>query len=95
MEIQRVESLLRQMQHQADPGGAKASPAQAFMDLLEKTSQQGVDATQAADRFLATGEGELHRVQIELAKADIAFRFLIEIRNKLTDAYQEISRLNL
>ena len=76
MDVQRVESLLRQMQQAASKQN-ESSPGDAFFDLLEKTSMQSRGAGSQADNFLATGEGELHKVQIDLAKADIAFRFLI------------------
>ena len=94
MEIQRLQGLLEQIQRtrtEADDPSA----AGAFRDLLKQTSELQKDAAGDAERFLTTGEGELHEVQIGLAKADLAFRFLVEVRNKLSDAYQEIQRLPL
>jgi len=57
--------------------------------LLEQ-AQQG--AQKAFEQFAAEGKGELHDVMAQIAKADVAFRFLLEVRNKLTEAYQELSR---
>ncbi len=31
----------------------------------------------------------------QMAKADVAFKFLLEVRNKLTDAWTELSRLQV
>ena len=94
MDIPRVDSLLRQMQD-----AQKSSPADSmsntFWQLLSDTSQQGTEAGRAAEDFVSTGEGDLHKVQLDLAKADISFRFLVEVRNKLTEAYQEISRTSV
>lgn len=94
MDITHVQSLLQQAQQAA---GAKAqpSPAQAFADLLRDTSAQDRTAQQAFERYAVGGQGELHEVMAQIAKADVAFRFLLEVRNKLTEAYQEVSRIQV
>lgn len=92
MEIQRLQGLLEQIQrdrvHDDQP-----SAANAFRKLLQETSDSQQQAADSAERLVTTGEGELHEVQLQLAKADVTFRFLLEVRNKLTDAYQEINRM--
>ena len=92
MNVTQVRSLLDQAQQSA-AGKAKASPAQAFADLLTQTSQDENGARAAFEKYAATGTGELHDVMTQIAKADLAFRFLLEVRNKLTEAYQEVSRI--
>ncbi len=92
MEIQQVESLLRQIQ-QTSQQKQTPSPSKLFADLLQESSNLSKDAAESANKFVSTGEGELHKVQMKLAKADVTFRFLVEVRNKLTEAYQEITRL--
>ncbi|GJM45140.1 MAG: flagellar hook-basal body complex protein FliE [Gemmatimonadota bacterium] len=45
---------------------------------------------------LLSGENvDLHEVMISSAEAGIAFDLMMEIRNKLVDAYQEIQRMNV
>jgi flagellar hook-basal body complex protein FliE len=52
------------------------------------------EADQMAENF-AVGKGEsLHGTIIAAEKADLSFRFLLQIRNKLLEAYQEIMRMN-
>ncbi len=54
-------------------------------------NQQQADA---ALEGLATGKiDNVHDVVLAVAKADLSFRFLLEVRNRLTEAYQEISRM--
>ena len=50
-------------------------------------------AQKAFERYASEGQGELHDVMAQIAKADVAFRFLLEVRNKLTEAYQEVARI--
>ncbi len=47
---------------------------------------------QVAD--LLTGErGDVHNVMIAVQKADVAFQFMMQVRNKIVNAYQEIERM--
>jgi len=91
-DVTQVRSLLEQAQPSAR-GQAKPTPAQEFADLRAQTSQDQEAAQQAFARHAADGTGQLHDVMAQIAKADLSFRYLLEIRNKLTEAYQEISRL--
>ena len=48
---------------------------------------------QAKTRGLALGEGvELHDVLIASSKSEVAFNLLLEVRNKLVDAWEKLSR---
>jgi len=94
MDVTQVRSLLEQAQ-QGARGKADPTPAREFADLLAETSQRQAAAAKAFEQYAVAGKGELHEVMAQLAKADLAFRFLLEVRNKLTDAYQELSRLQV
>ncbi len=55
--------------------------------------QQEADTTVAA---VATGQSNnLHEMMIALDKADVSFRMLTRVRNKVIDAYQEIMRMSV
>ena len=51
--------------------------------------------------LLRAGDGKVnraqgvHRVLLDVAKADLAFRLALEVRNRLTEAYQEIMRMQM
>ena len=43
---------------------------------------------------LLNGNGaDLHRAMIAVEKADLSFQLMMQVRNKIVAAYQEISRL--
>ena len=39
-----------------------------------------------------TGE-DVHSAMIAIEKADLAFQLMVQVRNKIVQAYQEISRM--
>jgi flagellar hook-basal body complex protein FliE len=45
---------------------------------------------------LAAGKNtDLHRTMIAMEKANISFQFLMQVRNKIVSAYQEIMRMQI
>ena len=67
----------------------------ALGGLVSEVNQVQNDASAAIQRF-ATGNGEnLHEVMIAVNKAELSFKFLMEARNKLVDAYHEVMRMQL
>ena len=99
-----VSSLLSQMRTLAAETKSLSEPAATgtaksnFADLLE-TSMDAVNQTQQRAAALAeafeTGakDVDLAEVMISLQKADISFKAMTEVRNKLVNAYQEIMNM--
>lgn len=81
------------------PGAPGAAPATSFSQvaqrLLGEANAQQLQADQAVQN-LAMGKTEnVHDVMLAMAKADLSFRLVMEIRNRLTEAYQEIMRMQV
>ena len=84
------------------PGLGKPEPAQgsgSFKDLLLSSIQEVNTMQQAADKAveqLATG-GDVNPAEVLTAvqKADIAFRMMMQIRNKIVQAYQEVQNIRI
>ncbi len=69
--------------------------AKVLQQYLGQASAQQASADQAV-LDLATGKTEeIHQVMLAVAKADLTFRTILEVRNRLTEAYQEISRMQV
>ena len=62
--------------------------------LISRVDGQLKEADQKTEDFAVGKQHSLHEVMIATEKADLSFRFLLQIRNKLLDAYQEIMRMN-
>jgi flagellar hook-basal body complex protein FliE len=62
-------------------------------DLLQSVNESENDAAQAQDAFLDGQPVELHQVMIKAEEAGISLDLLLEIRNKLVDAYNTVMRM--
>ena len=73
------------------PAGGAAF-ADVLRDVLTADANAQAEAAQATSDF-ATGKAQdLHTVGLAVSKADLQFRLVLEIRNRLTEAYQEVMR---
>jgi flagellar hook-basal body complex protein FliE len=83
------------------PTGAtsETSPAGGFGQVLGSLLAENQRANAAADAAVAalvTGEAQdLHTVSAAVAQADLSFRLILELRNRLTEAFQEVSRMQV
>ncbi len=51
--------------------------------------------TEKAISELGTGKGDIVEAMVAMQKADISFQVMIEVRNKLVSAYEEIMRMQV
>ena len=70
-----------------------------FVDLLKGAVQQ-VNATQheSADLQDSVARGEsmnIHQAVITSEKAGLSFQLMMQVRNKMLDAYQEVLRMQI
>jgi flagellar hook-basal body complex protein FliE len=83
----------------ADIGAVPAAPAETgnFLETLQHSidqaeGAQGEAATQVAQ--LLNGRGaDLHGAMIAVEKADLSFQLMMQVRNKIVQAYQQISNM--
>jgi flagellar hook-basal body complex protein FliE len=70
-----------------------------FSEVLAQSMKRVNDVQQGADKMvqkLALGEvDDVSEVSIAVEKADLALRTMMEIRNKLVDAYQQLARMSV
>jgi flagellar hook-basal body complex protein FliE len=64
-------------------------------DQIQKVNEQQKDAQVAMEKW-ATGETDnLSEVMTTVQKSEVAFNMLLEVRNKLLEAYQDITRMQI
>lgn len=102
-----IDNILQQLQAtSALASGSKNLPAAddvASVDFNEKLKaaiDQVNTAQQSADRlsehFVSDQPGvDLHEVMISLQKANVSFQSMVQVRNKLVTAYQEIMNMQV
>lgn len=62
--------------------------------LVTDVDNQIKESDRLSEEFAIGKNNNIHEVMIASEKAGISLKFLMQIRNKLLDAYQEIMRMN-
>lgn len=80
------------------PAVVDSAPDSGFGDLLKNTIEQVNESQTTAQELkhafqFGTGDTSLAEVMIASQKADLSFRAMTEVRNKLVTAYQEIMNM--
>lgn len=82
-----------------EQASAAAAPKSSFVDWLDEQVKTVGHEIQSADREvqkLALGETEnLHQVMLSLERARISMDLLVQVRNRLLDAYQDVLRMQV
>jgi flagellar hook-basal body complex protein FliE len=85
----------RQLQQAAGAG----LPADGFVKELRGALDEMIELQNEAEHMqqeLAAGRiTDINQVVLAVQKADLALNFALELRNKVVEAYQEVSRMQL
>ena len=69
--------------------------ADRLKNVLGETNDLQLEAGELAEKF-ATGEiQDIHDVMVAAEKASVSFELVMEVRNKLIEAYREIMRMQI
>jgi len=70
-----------------------------FTDMLanaiSETNKSQVTADRAIEKLSSGEEKNIHEAMITMEKADISLRLMVQMRNKVVEAYQEIMRMQV
>ncbi|HLW89240.1 MAG TPA: flagellar hook-basal body complex protein FliE [Terriglobales bacterium] len=78
-------------------GGESGEGSPEFLDVLHSAlddmqNLQGAAESKVAGVLDGTGT-DVHTALIAVEKADLSFQLMMQVRNKIVSAYQEISRM--
>jgi flagellar hook-basal body complex protein FliE len=81
-------------------GPSKAAGTdKSFGDFLSESLKKVDDLQKGADAAveqMAKGEGPgIQEAMVAIEKADVAFKLMMEVRQKILDAYQEVIRMQV
>ncbi len=78
---------------------SKSAPGETFADTLKSAVNQVNELQKSSDKAiqdLATGRTDnVADVMITAEKADIALKVMVQVRNKIIDAYNEIMKMQV
>ena len=78
-----------------DGSGSGGGIGQNFEKLLQQVNQQQLTAEAKQVELLTSENKDIHGTMIALEKADISMRLMLQIRNKLVSAYEEVMRMQV
>ena len=68
----------------------------AWLEQQVRTTNTDVVAADNAVRSLAVGEPvNLHQVMVQLERAKLQLELVVQVRNKLVDAYQDLLKMQI
>jgi len=83
----------------APPQGPGATGGQPFknilLEALDQVNSMQSQANEAVQQLVTGGDVNPAEVLTSLQKADISFRMMLQIRNKLVQAYQEVNNIRI
>lgn len=101
--MSQIQGIARAVQGIADqaPGAANGTAQESggFLDSLKsaigKANDVQLQATQAVDALMTGQTQDVHRTMVALQEADVSFQLMMQIRNKLVTAYEEIQHMQV
>ncbi len=78
---------------------AGGAPSSGFMNTLQqaigKANDIQLEAGQATEALMTGQTQNIHQTMVALQEADVSFQLMMQIRNKLVSAYEEIQRMQI
>jgi flagellar hook-basal body complex protein FliE len=83
---------------QGTRGLGETPPKENFDSVLSQMVNKVNQMQQESDQKISgtlMGNEDLHEAMLSLEKANIGLKLLLQVRNKLVSAYEELSRMNI
>lgn len=64
-------------------------------DAIEDINKLQTNADEAIAKVQLDNTASIHEAMVALEQADISFRAMMQVRNKILDAYQEVMRMQV
>jgi flagellar hook-basal body complex protein FliE len=76
-------------------GDAASSIGDGFLNLVVQANARGASARHMAQAMAAGQSDDIHGTMIEVTKASIETRLMVNVKDKVIDAFYEIWRMNV
>lgn len=99
IETLRIGEIPRTIQGPDAPKAGGGGMGETFRTILTDSLSQVNDLQHKADSAIkdmtAGGATSLHDTMIALEKAETSFKLMMQVRNKIVDAYHEVLRMQI
>lgn len=76
---------------EAKPGGFR----DAFEGAVARAEDSRAGAAKSVERLISGDAEDLHTVALAAQRAELEFELLLQVKNKVVQAYQEIMRMQI
>ncbi len=76
-------------------GENKSSFSNVLKDKIGEINKLQLDADVAIAKVELSDSGSIHEAMIAMEKASISFKTMLQVRNKMLEAYQEVMRMQV
>lgn len=80
---------------QSEKPQASVDFASMLKDALKDVNGAQLEADDAVQKVLSGETKDIHSTMIALQKADVSLKMMLEVRNKIMEAYQEVMRTQI
>ena len=99
MEVSSVANVTQELINNAGLTQKNQQPQQSFGDIiadaLNEVNGLQVNADKLTQQYLAGETTDIAGVLIATEQANLALQLTVQVRNKIVEAYQEISRMQI
>ena len=79
----------------ADPAKGSPSFKNFLLESIHEVNSMQQEADRAVEKLVTGGEVNPAEVLTAVQKADLAFRLMIQVRNKMVQAYEEVKNIRV
>lgn len=79
----------------ATPAASGESFLTSLQDAVGRLNETQAQADESVQALLTGRTTNIHETMIALQKADVSFQVMLQVRNKVVSAYEEIMRMQL
>jgi len=96
-----LEKAAASIESSGSSSGSSAGPtpegsfAQTLKDSINEINNIQQQADQAVSNLVEGKSQDLHQTMIAVEKADLSFQLMMQVRNKILSAYEEIQRMQI
>lgn len=94
-ELRATREMQAQGMQAPRPGESGRSFAEIMNQSVEQVNQMQVEANDAIHELIAGRTKNIHETMLTIERADTSLKLMMQVRNKVLDAYREIMRMQV
>ena len=88
-------SIFTPANERSQPGEAGTPFSSILSDAIQEVNQLEASAGEEVQKVMSGEITDIHSAMIAVQKADVSFQMMMQVRNKIVSAYQEIMKMQV